>query len=109
EARNIERQKKKIERSMAKRALLTDKAQECSRNVRDLGVLPEEAFEKFERLASNQVNPQKATFGCAMRASNLGDKRQLLMHSLVISLSMQLVIRSEHVYVVHRLHMVTEA
>ncbi|CAZ81815.1 unnamed protein product [Tuber melanosporum] len=55
EARNIERQKKKIERSMAKRALLTDKAQECSRNIRDLGVLPEEAFEKFERLASNQV------------------------------------------------------
>lgn len=80
EARNIERQKKKIERSMAKRALLTDKAQECSRNIRDLGVLPEEAFEKFERLASNQVRPQKATFGCAMRASNLGNKRQLLMH-----------------------------
>ncbi|PWW77459.1 chromosome segregation protein sudA [Tuber magnatum] len=45
----------KIERSMAKRALLTDKAQECSRNIRDLGVLPEEAFEKFERLASNQL------------------------------------------------------
>jgi structural maintenance of chromosome 3 (chondroitin sulfate proteoglycan 6) len=57
EARNIERQKKKIERSMAKRALLTEKAQECSRNIRDLGVLPEEAFEKFERLASNQVRP----------------------------------------------------
>lgn len=57
EARNIERQQKKIERSMAKRALLTDKAQECSRNIRDLGVLPEEAFEKFERLASAQVRP----------------------------------------------------
>lgn len=55
EARNIERQKKKIERSMAKRALLMEKAQECSRNIRDLGVLPEEAFEKYERANSNQV------------------------------------------------------
>lgn len=55
EAKNIERQKKKIERSMAKRALLMEKAQECSRNIRDLGVLPEEAFEKYERANSNQV------------------------------------------------------
>ncbi|KAL7270355.1 Structural maintenance of chromosomes protein 3 [Rhizina undulata] len=55
EAKNIEKQKKKIERSMAKRALLTEKAGECSRNIRDLGVLPEEAFEKFERVSSNQV------------------------------------------------------
>jgi len=55
EARNIERQKKRIEKSMAKRALLQEKAAECSRNIRDLGVLPEEAFEKFERVESNKV------------------------------------------------------
>lgn len=55
EAKNIERQKKKIERSMAKRALLMEKAQECSRNIRDLGVLPEEAFEKYEGASSERV------------------------------------------------------
>jgi structural maintenance of chromosome 3 (chondroitin sulfate proteoglycan 6) len=58
EARNIERQKKRIEKSMAKRALLQEKAAECSRNIRDLGVLPDEAFEKYERVESNKVVKQ---------------------------------------------------
>ncbi|KAI5781210.1 RecF/RecN/SMC [Geopyxis carbonaria] len=54
-ARNIERQKKRIEKGMAKRALLSEKAAECSRSIRDLGVLPDEAFEKYVRVNSNQV------------------------------------------------------
>ncbi|KAF8543003.1 RecF/RecN/SMC [Trichophaea hybrida] len=58
EARNIERQKKRIEKSMAKRALLQEKATECSRNIRDLGVLPDEAFEKYDRVESNKVVKQ---------------------------------------------------
>ncbi|KAI0311529.1 P-loop containing nucleoside triphosphate hydrolase protein [Amylostereum chailletii] len=32
---------------MAKRNLLTGRKDECNRNIRDLGVLPEEAFEKY--------------------------------------------------------------
>lgn len=55
EARNIERQKKRIEKTMSKRALLREKAAECSRNIRDLGVLPDEAFEKYERVKSDKV------------------------------------------------------
>ena len=55
-ARQIERQQKRMERSMAKKALLTEKASECSRNIRDLGVLPEEAFEKYENTPSNSVS-----------------------------------------------------
>lgn len=54
-ARLIERHQKRMERNMAKKALLTEKAAECSRNIRDLGVLPEEAFEKYENTASNSV------------------------------------------------------
>ena len=54
-AQSIERQQKKMEKSMAKKALLTEKAAECSRNIRDLGVLPEEAFDRFEKMASNNV------------------------------------------------------
>ncbi|KAI5814441.1 RecF/RecN/SMC [Pyronema omphalodes] len=57
-ARNIERQKKKIEKSMAKRAILQEKATECSRNIRDLGVLPDEAFEKYAHVESNKVYSQ---------------------------------------------------
>jgi structural maintenance of chromosome 3 (chondroitin sulfate proteoglycan 6) len=55
EARNIERQKKRIEKSLSKRALLQEKAAECSRNIRDLGVLPDEAFEKYANVDSNKV------------------------------------------------------
>ena len=58
EARTIERQKKRLEKSMAKRAILHEKATECSRNIRDLGVLPDEAFGKFERVESNKVVKQ---------------------------------------------------
>ncbi|KAI9837733.1 MAG: hypothetical protein M1819_006667 [Sarea resinae] len=54
-ARAIERQQKRMEKNMAKKALLTDKAAECSRNIRDLGVLPEEAFERFEKTNSHVV------------------------------------------------------
>jgi structural maintenance of chromosome 3 (chondroitin sulfate proteoglycan 6) len=43
---------------MAKRALLQEKATECSRNIRDLGVLPDEAFEKYDRVESNKVVKQ---------------------------------------------------
>ncbi|KAA8893730.1 RecF/RecN/SMC [Sphaerosporella brunnea] len=55
EQHNIEKQKKRIEKSMTKRALLQEKAAECSRNIRDLGVLPDEAFEKYENVNSNRV------------------------------------------------------
>ncbi|KAI9792162.1 MAG: Structural maintenance of chromosomes protein 3 [Peltula sp. TS41687] len=54
-ARAIERHQKRMEKNMAKKSLLTEKAGECSRNIRDLGVLPEEAFERFENTASNTI------------------------------------------------------
>ncbi|KAI9823016.1 MAG: Structural maintenance of chromosomes protein 3 [Thelocarpon impressellum] len=54
-ARSIERHQKRMEKSMAKKALLAEKAAECSRNIRDLGVLPEEAFDKFEKMPSNTI------------------------------------------------------
>lgn len=44
DGRNIERQQKKVERYLTKRQLLTQRKDECNKNIRDLGVLPEEAF-----------------------------------------------------------------
>jgi len=38
---------KSTERYHAKRQMLTSRKEECNRNIRDLGVLPEEAFEKY--------------------------------------------------------------
>ncbi|KAB2580109.1 Chromosome segregation protein sudA [Lasiodiplodia theobromae] len=54
-ARAIERHQKRMEKSMAKKALLNSKNQECQRNIRDLGVLPEEAFEKYQNMESNKA------------------------------------------------------
>jgi structural maintenance of chromosome 3 (chondroitin sulfate proteoglycan 6) len=55
-ARAIEKHQKKMERSVAKKALLTASAAECAKNIRDLGVLPDEAFEKYANADSKTVS-----------------------------------------------------
>lgn len=52
----IKRQEKRIDKNRQKKALLTAKAAELAKNIRDLGVLPEEAFEKYERLEYKTVS-----------------------------------------------------
>lgn len=47
DSRNISRQQKTTERYLAKKQMLTSRRDDCNRNIRDLGVLPEEAFEKY--------------------------------------------------------------
>ncbi|KAJ7489905.1 structural maintenance of chromosome protein 3 [Mycena galericulata] len=47
DSRTISRQQKTTERYLAKRQMLSGRKDECNRNIRDLGVLPEEAFEKY--------------------------------------------------------------
>lgn len=42
--RGIARQQKNVERYLAKRQVLMQRKDECNKNIRDLGVLPEEAF-----------------------------------------------------------------
>jgi structural maintenance of chromosome 3 (chondroitin sulfate proteoglycan 6) len=55
-AKAIERHQKRMEKSVAKKALLTASAAECAKNIRDLGVLPEEAFERFANADSKVVS-----------------------------------------------------
>ncbi|PSS37849.1 hypothetical protein PHLCEN_2v317 [Hermanssonia centrifuga] len=45
--RGVSKQQKNTERYMTKRTMLLNRKDECNRNIRDLGVLPEEAFEKY--------------------------------------------------------------
>lgn len=54
-AKEMETFKKKMDRSISKKAELTALAAECAKNIRDLGVLPEEAFERFARTDSKTV------------------------------------------------------
>lgn len=59
-ARGFARQQKTTERYLAKRQMLTARKDECSRNIRDLGILPEEAFEKY---TSEKVKVDKVCRG----------------------------------------------
>lgn len=54
-AARIEKQQKRVEKSLAKKSILTTQLAECAKNIRDLGVLPEDAFEKYERMEAKQV------------------------------------------------------
>ncbi|RKP08081.1 putative chromosome segregation protein SudA [Thamnocephalis sphaerospora] len=53
--RHMELQLQRAERFAAKRSLLLRKKEECLRNIRDLGVLPEEAFEKHQQVPSHEL------------------------------------------------------
>jgi structural maintenance of chromosome 3 (chondroitin sulfate proteoglycan 6) len=55
-ARVIEKYQKKMEKSIQKKAILTARAADCAKNIRDLGVLPEEAFERFAETPSDKVS-----------------------------------------------------
>ncbi|PPR05869.1 hypothetical protein CVT24_006623 [Panaeolus cyanescens] len=47
DSRAMSKQQKTAERYIAKRQMLLTRKDECNRSIRDLGVLPEEAFEKY--------------------------------------------------------------
>jgi structural maintenance of chromosome 3 (chondroitin sulfate proteoglycan 6) len=47
DSRSVTKQQKTTERYLAKRQMLIGRKDECNRSIRDLGVLPEEAFEKY--------------------------------------------------------------
>ena len=47
DSRSVTKLQKNTERYLAKKQMLAGRKDECNRNIRDLGVLPEEAFEKY--------------------------------------------------------------
>ncbi|KAI9926394.1 hypothetical protein ASPWEDRAFT_119813 [Aspergillus wentii DTO 134E9] len=54
-AKSIEKHQRRMEKSMQKKAALTKQAAECAANIRDLGVLPDEAFTRYKNADSNTV------------------------------------------------------
>lgn len=55
-ARQIEKRQKRIEKSAQRKHLITSEIEESAKNIRDLGVLPDEAFTKFVKLKSNEIH-----------------------------------------------------
>ncbi|KAL2919885.1 Structural maintenance of chromosomes protein 3 [Polyrhizophydium stewartii] len=60
--RQSEQQQRKMEKLMSRKALLLKKKEDALNNIRDLGVLPEEAFlAKFKKLSARQLLKQLRT------------------------------------------------
>lgn len=59
-AKAIEKQQSKMERNIQKKALLTQRAVDTAKNIRDLGVLPEEAFERFANTDSKKLESRRS-------------------------------------------------
>ncbi|KAL8313911.1 hypothetical protein RB593_007845 [Gaeumannomyces tritici] len=56
----IEKLQKKLEKGLQKKALITSQIAEFAKNIRDLGVLPEEAFDKYERMELKRIESRLA-------------------------------------------------
>ena len=54
-AKMIERQQKRMEKNTQKKTLLAKQLVEVNARIRDLGVLPQEAFEKFTKMKSENI------------------------------------------------------
>ena len=54
-AKSIEKQQKRMEKSMQKKSLLSKQAVEVNARIRDLGILPQDAFAKYEKMKSETV------------------------------------------------------
>lgn len=78
QGRTVHRQQKSIERYIAKRQLLVQRRDECNASIRALGVLPEEAFEKYTDQKSEKARPcscrrrSALTLGAAPQAAPQG-------------------------------------
>jgi structural maintenance of chromosome 3 (chondroitin sulfate proteoglycan 6) len=55
DAQGISKQQKTVEKYHKKRTMLTERKEQCNNSIRDLGVLPEEAFEKYIGEPSDKV------------------------------------------------------
>lgn len=54
--KRIEQHQKKMEKNVQTRARLVSQAAEYAKNIRELGILPEEAFGKYEKMKPEQVS-----------------------------------------------------
>ncbi|KAI0200719.1 putative chromosome segregation protein SudA [Astrocystis sublimbata] len=75
-AREITKQQKRIDRNIQKKAILTGKAAEAAQNIRDLGIVPDDAF-KYERLDVKTINNRLKKVADALKKYKHVNKKAL--------------------------------
>jgi len=79
-ARGIERQARRMEKAMQKRALLAAQAAAVAGRIRDLGVLPQQAFGRFARTGSEQLVRRLHAVNDALRKYSRVNKKAFQQH-----------------------------
>jgi structural maintenance of chromosome 3 (chondroitin sulfate proteoglycan 6) len=74
-SRSILKSQKNAERLLTKRATLTARKEECSKNIRDLGILPEEAYHKYINTKSDKVGSRPCNTDASFSKSCTGSPK----------------------------------
>ncbi|KAI0911470.1 putative chromosome segregation protein SudA [Ustulina deusta] len=93
-AREIAKQQKKIDRNIQKKALLTARAAECAKNIRDLGIVPDDAF-KYERLDAKTISNRLKKVADALKKYKHVNKKALEQYNSFTVQQEQLMKRRE--------------
>lgn len=94
-ARQIERQQKKMERSLQRKALLVGQIEECAKNIRDLGVLPEEAFRKYQKMKTKDITARLKKVNEALKKYRHVNKKAFEQYNSFTTQQEQLLQRRE--------------
>ncbi|KAI0546229.1 putative chromosome segregation protein SudA [Xylaria curta] len=93
-AREIAKQQKRIDRNIQKKALLTARAAECAKNIRDLGIVPDDAF-KYERLDAKTISNRLKRVADALKKYKHVNKKALEQYNSFTVQQEQLMKRRE--------------
>ncbi|KAI0455664.1 putative chromosome segregation protein SudA [Xylaria acuta] len=93
-AREIAKQQKRIDRNIQKKALLTARAAECAKNIRDLGIVPDDAF-KYERLDAKTISNRLKKVADALKKYKHVNKKALEQYNSFTVQQEQLMKRRE--------------
>ncbi|KAG8980084.1 Structural maintenance of chromosomes protein 3, partial [Tulasnella sp. 427] len=95
DSRGIARQQKSAERYLTKRQMLLGKKDDASKNIRDLGVLPEEAFEKYTGVKPDRLVKKLHTVNEALKKFAHVNKKAFEQYSNFTKQRDQLLKRQE--------------
>ncbi|KAI1426713.1 putative chromosome segregation protein SudA [Xylaria sp. FL1777] len=93
-AREIAKQQKRIDRNIQKKALLTARAAECAKNIRDLGIVPDDAF-KYERFDAKTISNRLKKVADALKKYKHVNKKALEQYNSFTVQQEQLMRRRE--------------
>ncbi|KAI9672669.1 MAG: Structural maintenance of chromosomes protein 3 [Alyxoria varia] len=74
-ARAIEKFQRRMEKGLANRSLTRERLDEVNKSIRDLGILPEEAFSKYKKVTSEQASKRLRNVNEALKSYSHVNKK----------------------------------